>query len=587
MLKKILTFFMALVVGLQPLTASAGDLGQAFGNLMGSGAAVSTNKGGNYTSGARNVFVGGGVELRFPRSNATLFSIAPPAFSAGCQGISAHFGGFSFISGDQIEQLVKNIAQGAPGLIINMVIKALCPMCEAVLQNMQKLAQFAAKTNMDSCRIATNLAAQLGEGLFGKSMGGQDSVAAACGVRSSSVNADSGWGEANRTVCKDMETAVNNLQGWWNDIEKGMYGTGGQPGDGGGTGGGGNKQKQSTDGERCSLGLGNCAWLVLAQMYPDKNNMMEAYGKRLMLMNLMGTTLMSKGATCGSAAVGEEKTTIDDDVPVISVQCLPKMDARTAVGLFMCGNGDGINTAKDPLWVNYCGALFNKANGGVDPVAAIKGIQLMDCSSLDPAVASTDERYKKCETLKMSTVGELPALISGRGFLKEVQDLLTEAVSRVRANNIAMGEGDTGKKIIALINMAPYPLYQAINAAAVYPEAGQQLVDSLSLLVADHLAYAYFTQYLTYSTDSDFGGVTISPKMVERLANGMNALRMEADMNRSRMGKTIATQQLVMEEIRKINTVIQQSVMTEQMLNMQKYANTINTNAAEPSVSGK
>jgi Conjugative relaxosome accessory transposon protein len=590
MLKKLLTFVMALLVGLQPLTASAADLGAAFSNLMGSGAASSTNAPGRYTSGARNVFVGGGAELRFPSSKATLFSIAPPSFSAGCQGISAHFGGFSFISGDQIEQLVKNIAQGAPGLIINMVIKALCPMCEAVLQNMQKLAQFAAKTNMDSCRIATNLVALAGDALDMNSYSGKDSVAAACGVRSSSVNADSGWGDANRTVCKDMDTAMTNLKGWWSDIENGKYGRGGQPGDGAGKGGGGTAVKQNASAEICALNAGNCTWLVLAEMYRDKDknkqpipgvDKMDMWGKRLMLMNLMGTTITGKGVSCGT-----DVTTDPANTSTSSVTCLPPLEPSTAVGLFMCGNGAG-GGETNVVWDKYCGSLFKTSDlAGTNSRDYVKNIPILDCSSTDSTVASSDARYDNCDTLKMSVVADVPALIKGRGFINEVRELLQEAVSRVR-NNQAMGTDDKGKQIITLINLAPYPLYQAINAAAVYPEAGQELVDSLTLLVADHLAHAYFARFLKMSGALTGASITISPKMIDRLASGMNALRMEADSNRSRMGRTIASQQMLMEEIRKINTVIQQSVMTDQMLNMQKYANTINTNTAEPSTSGK
>jgi hypothetical protein len=594
MLKKFLIAVLALMVGLQPLMANASDLGSAFSNLMSSGSAVSVSAPGRYSSGARNVFVGGGVEVRFPRSNATLFSIAPPSFSAGCQGISAHFGGFSFISGKQIEDLVRNIAQGAPGLVINMVIKALCPMCEAVLQNMQKLAQFAAKSNMDSCRIANNLVGMLGDKLNSNTAGGSEAVNAACSTRGAALDAGSDWGAVNTEVCTSMNTAVTKLQGWWKDMESGMYGTDGAPTGASSKGGGGTPTKQNTDAERCVYGLGNCAWLVLKQMYPDgttTTSRQEANAKRLLLMNLMGTTLMSQGATCGEAADENQSSTVLDpkDKPVMTVKCLPKLEPRQVVGLFMCGNpgmatGESMNT----LWKDYCSSMFRKQDSSTDLTGVlndIAGLKLMDCHLMD-GIDDGLKEYDKCETLKTRTVGEMSDLITGKGFLLEVQELLDEAVKRVRTNQ-SMATDDTGKKIITLINLAPYPLYQAINAAAVYPEAGSQLVDSLSLLVADHLAYAYFQQFLSYATDSSNAGVTIAPAMVERLANGMNALRMEADYNRARMGKTLATQQMVMEEIRKVNQVIQQSVMTEQMLNMQKYANTINTNTAEPSTSGK
>lgn len=603
MFKKLFSFVLAFVVAVQPLQAHAGDLGQALSNVMGPGSAATASAPGRYTAGARNVFVGGGVEMRFPRSNVTLFSIAPPSYSAGCQGISAHFGGISFISGKEIEALVRNIAQGAPGMVINMVIKALCPMCEAVLQNMQKLAQFAAKANMDSCRVAGNLATMLQDKVFPTDPNGEQAVAGACGLKVSSVNKDSEWGKANATVCNSLKGSVETLKKHWAEIEDGMYGSKGDSPGAPGT-------KQGTAADQCATGIGNCTWLVLTEMYPARDNGSisdENIQARLLLMNLMGATLVGPGATCGGAAA---ETPLANPKNINTVTCLPKLDAHTAVGLFMCGvPAEGTSPSafqKTDIWKEYCRGMFSRMPGAqasapaapaapgapsapatpapaptANPVDDIRGLALMDCALVTGGKETN--AYAKCETLKQSTVADMK-LVQGPGFLFQVQDLLREAVSRVR-NNQPMGKDEKGQRIIKLVNMAPYPLYQAINAAAVYPEAGEDLIDSLSLLVADHMAYAYFQQLITKSTD--YGPLTISPKNVNKILDGMQALRMQADLNKSRMGKTMASQQLVMEEIRKVNVVIQQSVMSEQMLNMQKYANTINTQASEPSTTGK
>lgn len=586
MFKKLFTYVMAFLVATSPLQAYASDLGNAFSNLMGSGSAATVTAPGRYTSGARNIFVGGGVEMRFPRSNVSLFSIAPPSFSAGCQGISAHFGGFSFISGKEIEQLVRNIAQGAPGMVINLVIKTLCPMCEAVLQNMQHLAQFAAKVNIDSCRVAGNLATMLVDKLKPTSAEGSQAVAGACGLRESAIGNTSEWGQANEGVCNTLKGSVAALDKQWKDIENGLYGAGGDVA--------APKAKQDTSAERCGLGIGNCTWLVLAQIFEatDKVASNEVIKNRLLMMNLMGATLMGEGVTCGSAADATA-----GGAPS-SLMCLPKLEAKDVIALFMCGRPSGDTSvqktqAQGQVWSAYCSDMFARKDGDGklvaqkigDVVTAIDSMPLMDCDLLPDDQAANANAYDQCKTLKQSTVGEMK-LIDGNGFLYEVQALLTEAVTRVRENR-AMGKDEQGRRIIALINMAPYPLYQAINAAAVYPEAGQSLMDSMTLLVADHIAYAYLQKMLQLTAARSYAGVTISPKMVNKVLDGMQNLRMESDRNRSRMGKTIASQQLMMEEIRKVNLVIQQSVMTEEMLNMQKYANTVNTSAAEPSTTGK
>jgi hypothetical protein len=598
MFKKLFIYLLAVLVAVSPLQAQAEDLGSMFSNLMGPGSASTSSSGGRYTSGARNIFVGGGVEMRFPRTSVTLFSVAPPSFSAGCQGISAHFGGFSFISGKEIEDLVRNIAQGAPGLVINLVIKTLCPMCEAVLQNMQKLAQFAAKANMDSCRVAGNLVTMLGKKVLPASSSGSQAVAGECGLRESGVNKNSEWGKANSTVCSTLKGSVDALEKQWKELESGMYGASGDTA-------GADKVKQDVKAEKCKTGIGNCTWMVLQELFPDGGTPTPAINKnRLLVMNLMGATLTGKGVSCGAVNAEASKE-------VATLMCLAKLSPRDAVGLFMCGIPAGAPAAPsapaapgapavnpDRVWTEYCQNMFLTANeAGVlvpRPQAgvadAIRAMKVLDCAMLpsESGAAETStglDAYKDCKTLKESTV-DATKLIEGPGFLYQVQGLLTEAVRRVRFN-VPMGGDEKGRQIIALINAAPYPLYQAINAAAVYPDAGQTLMDSMTLLVADHIAYAYFQRLLQRSGTIGDKGLTISPEMVNKVLDGMHSLRMEADKNRSRMGKAIASQQMLMEEIRKVNIMIQQTVMTEEMLNMQKYANTVNTSTLEPSTSGK
>jgi len=581
MFKKLFTFFMAFLVITQPLQAYAGDLGGAFSNLIGPGTAYTTSGPGRYTAGARNLFVGGGAELRFPRSQITLVSISPPSFNAGCSGISAHFGGFSFISGKEIETLVRNIAQGAPGLVINLVIKALCPMCEAVLQNMQQLASFAAKSNLDSCQMAANLVGKF----LPTTDEGTDAVNKACNVKSVKLNGAPDVGAANISMCKSLTESVGVMKEKWAQMEEGLFGKDGLP-----EKSGGKAAPQDTAAEKCNLQIGNCTWQVLSQMFAaqDEGSVTDpGIRQRLLLLNLMGTTLVGENASCGSAATGEAVK----DAPIVAVHCLPKLEPREAVGLFMCGvPRNGADATETRMWAEYCLGLFSKTPTGAvielekDAAKAINELPVMTCAN--PKNSSVSP-YKDCESLTSTTVGELK-LVEGDGFILEVSNLLKEAVTRVRENKAMYeGPGDVkGARIMKLVEIAPYPLYQAINAAAVYPEAGQTLVDSLSFLVADHLAFTYFQQMLSKTASSKFGGLTVSSAMVNKVADGMQSLRMEADSNRSRMGKTLASQQMVMEEIRKVNQVIQQSVMSEQMLNMQKYANTINTKAADPSSTG-
>jgi len=179
LLKKILCLVLAVTTAIAPLSANAVDLGKAFDNLIGPGVGVTVNQPGRYQSGARNSFSGGGVEVRVPRATNVpqLFSISPPRIEAGCNGISAHFGGFSFISGKEFEALLKQIASGAAlGFVTSLVMKTLCPPCEAIVQELKTAAQFAANLAKNSCQFGAKLGREFLAGL-GTSPSSEDKCA--------------------------------------------------------------------------------------------------------------------------------------------------------------------------------------------------------------------------------------------------------------------------------------------------------------------------------------------------------------------------------------------------------------------------
>jgi hypothetical protein len=492
-------------------------------------------------------------------------------------------GAFSFINGKQIEALVKNIAQGAVGMVVHMVIKSLCPMCQAVIEAMQALSTFAAKASIDSCRVSSNLAHMLVDKLTPTSAQGTDGLKGACSTKASTSGEVTDFASANDAVCATLNSAMGSLTKKWEETEKALYGD--APA---------SKKPLASAVERCSLGVGNCTWLVLTQLFPsvDGNPGIDdpSIPQRILLMNLIGVTLTAEGARCGTNAVTIPTQAGTAAEPIISVTCMPTLGIKEALGLFMCGVPSTAPSAKEKYrWQTYCANLFATAsnNGGSDKEVSdlIENYPIMDCDLTSAeALAGQNKPYYLCSTLKASTVLN-SKLISGGGFLFEVESLLTEAVKRVR-NNVPYSGDAEGRRIMQLIAMAPYPLYQAINAAAVYPEAGQQLVDSLTELVAEHIAYAYMTQILSLRASAAFKNITVPLPLIERIAIAMNTLKMEGDKDKSRFGKTLASQQMVMEEIRKINVVIQTSVMSEQMLNMQKFANTVNSSATNPSVGG-
>jgi len=69
--------------------------------------------------------------------NRQLFSVQAPTWDAGCGGIDFFAGSFSIVTKDEIVQMARGIAAGAPGYFFNLAIDSVCSTCGA---NMKELA---------------------------------------------------------------------------------------------------------------------------------------------------------------------------------------------------------------------------------------------------------------------------------------------------------------------------------------------------------------------------------------------------------------------------------------------------------------
>jgi hypothetical protein len=169
---------------------------------------------------ARDIYSMGGGEVSFTGQNVSLLSVNPPSFEAGCSGISWFFGGFDFISLQQIEQLVESIAQASLGIVVDLAMQTLCPQCYAVMAKLRDIANEMRNASANACGIATELGRALqNEGIFNPSTvqsncsqssaasGSSDSflggLLGSCGTLSQSLSG----------VSSDMSSAMSWLNG--------------------------------------------------------------------------------------------------------------------------------------------------------------------------------------------------------------------------------------------------------------------------------------------------------------------------------------------------------------------------------------
>lgn len=565
--KKILSLVMAGVLAVQPLLATASDLDQAFQSLVGPGSAATVNDPGRFSSAARSGVMLGGFEMRVPRNaNApTLLSATPPRINAGCNGISAHFGGFSFISGEEFTNLLKQIASGAAlGFVASLVMKSLCPMCEAVVQELKSAAQAAARLAKDSCSIGEEFGRAFMDGMSsqGSGLNTCDKITTAAGASSDSLDSAA-------SLCSTLTQAARTMNEW---ADRYPAGDGSTPG---------GQNEASRAAFECSQGLGNVTWNRLTSM--DSEGIFGSVGddanvRRLMLMNLMGADLRVSGdhdrVGCEAVAGGP---------PVVLSEskeqhyCKPPLDTRTITGIFMCGapGAGGVPATTTRRVQEYCATFAAGAVGG----GAAGETQVWTC----------DGGFTACPYLRLVPAREV---FRGTGFLHRINALLHEASRRVRDSDPAGFNDDVGRQIIALVNAAPYPLYQAINAAAVYPAAANDLLDAMSVLVAEQFTHALFEEMLRLQGRTSNENTCITRPQATEILDFISSLRTQNANRLALIAQNFTVQEGMAEQIRHINLAVQRQVLSNDLLATGQLSDSLNralspTGASTPVPAGQ
>ena len=92
--------------------AEANALENAFDRLSSAGGGFSSsNSAASFETRTRHGYTAGGLTMRFSQNRYSLVNMDPPRLDVGCNGIDAHFGGFSYIDSEQIQQMLEQIAQ--------------------------------------------------------------------------------------------------------------------------------------------------------------------------------------------------------------------------------------------------------------------------------------------------------------------------------------------------------------------------------------------------------------------------------------------------------------------------------------------
>ncbi|MHB1666119.1 conjugal transfer protein TraH [Thiomonas sp.] len=522
------------LLALYPATAEAFQgPAAALGNLL-SGVDISTTTPGNYSTQARDAFVAGGFTVHFPTNNFQLINITPPSFSAGCGGISMFFGGLSFISGAQFSALVQNLMQAVLGYAVELAIQTLCPACEAVLQVLQKAAQLANALANNTCRLAKAIV-NGGAGMLGlPQLDTTSGATQQCGKTTASTGNGSGFlSSLNSGVCQFATAANKEL----NSINTSLSGG-----------------AQSADSNKLKDRLGNLTYNALVAMGVTDKESQE------ILLSLVGTQINLPGSP-----PGQPYQPLDMN--------LDGRNLNPLVYAWMCGTGPlSANTAlsKVPGGQTACAALGGGGMGNME----LQNAELYVCTGEDTAFQGASDGICSIMTVEpMSTVLPTWSSMDTSGFIATVGATLNMAVTDV-ANGQSIAQNDPNA--IALIQEVPFPLYQVINLAAVYPDIASELIANAALTISYMLTEKMLLQIM-----QDLQQADTAPKRVigiQRILRVAEGIRTNTYAINQRILVTNNLELQMMGEVRQVNRLVQNQVMQEGLMGNQAFATGLMSN---------
>ena len=126
-----------------------------FFNRFGSSSNVSSAE--IYQGQKAGYATGGGLSVRNRVMNSKIVTVSMPSFDAGCGGIDAYMGGFSYINDEQFINMMKSIGSSAIGYAFLLGLKTVSPMISDTVEGLQVIANTVNSMNINSCETASTI----------------------------------------------------------------------------------------------------------------------------------------------------------------------------------------------------------------------------------------------------------------------------------------------------------------------------------------------------------------------------------------------------------------------------------------------
>ena len=150
MFARVVCCFVALCLFVGPASATMNAVMDKMFNSM-----INVTPGGIYQSQSAGIIAGPSIYERNKISTLRPFNFQAPRLKVGCEGIDAYAGSFSFINKEALINMMRNIASNALPYAFKMAISTLCPKCDNLMSELQKMADTMNKFNINSCKVAS------------------------------------------------------------------------------------------------------------------------------------------------------------------------------------------------------------------------------------------------------------------------------------------------------------------------------------------------------------------------------------------------------------------------------------------------
>lgn len=481
------------------ISLSAGSLGDAFNGLL-AGTSVSTSAPGNFKANARRIVTFGGTRVRFPQSSVQLLSVTPPNISAGCNGIDAYMGGFSYIDSDAFVDALKQMGTATLGAFLNLAIRTSCPICAAVMDIMRTASEVGRSMAFDSCSVGTKLAGKLYDnGIFQSKGELQSASGANCSKDAANFNKVDSFLDAANSVCGSLAKARDFLNSDWAGLDEET------------------KEKKL----QLSPEIANPTWLALKEggFFKGENN---DYAIGELFMSMIGASV-NLGKDVFPASLPPEK----------------------ALEIFMCGMN------KDP------GSSMKYCRDGVD----LSKTTILTCQNTSDLI---QDAYTECKNIRQVKVGDWELgnkYFGSQGFLQYVESTLKGAVETVQNNQESTVDGFKWENFVSLVNATPLPIYRMVNLAAIYPGLADSMNKSFSTFIAHHLAQSYF-RHLFLVARKVRGEVKMDPKVYSAVMKIMNKVDAQVDISGERLDNMLVRQQMFVDRLNQFQKIMQDQIHT-------------------------